>query len=107
MGVTKQANGKFRARYSLNGERNNVGVFDTELKAKRALNKHRKEHDFSDIWKEKNNSNGNLLDDYPLKFEEPKPTKPFKLNPSRPTILSRVKPYIAKGKLWLKEQLDR
>lgn len=105
MGVTKEKNGKFRARYSLNGERHNVGIFDTELKAKRAITKHRKDHDFSDIWKDKNNT-GNLLDDYPLKFEEQKPTKPFQLNPSRPSIMTRIKGTIAKGNEWLKRQLD-
>lgn len=105
MGVTVTKSGKYRARYSSNGERHNIGVFDTELKAKRAISKHRKDHDFSDIWKDKNNT-GNLLEEYPLEFEHQKPTKPFQLNPSRPSIMTRIKATTVKGKEWLKKQLD-
>lgn len=43
MGVTVERN-KFRVRVSKDGERHNIGLFDTELKAKRALNKWKREN---------------------------------------------------------------
>lgn len=43
MGVTLERN-KFRVRVSKDGERHNIGLFDTELKAKRAFNKWKREN---------------------------------------------------------------
>lgn len=43
MGVTAERN-KFRVRVSKDGVRHNVGLFDTEMKAKRALNKFNREN---------------------------------------------------------------
>lgn len=40
MGVTKVGN-RFRARYTVNGKRYNVGVFDTKIQAERALENHK------------------------------------------------------------------
>lgn len=98
MGVTKQANGKYRARYTLHGERYNVGVFDTELKAKRALSKHRKDNDFTAIWSEKNALGG--FEDIPVR-------KNRKFTVRKPSLIDKIKVKVAKGRTWLKEQLDR
>lgn len=43
MGVTKE-NGKFRARYSKDGQRINVGSFKTRAQAEAAISKHRWDH---------------------------------------------------------------
>lgn len=41
MGVTKTANGKWRARYTANGVRHNVGRFPTKKQAEEALVAHK------------------------------------------------------------------
>lgn len=43
MGVTKEGK-NYRVRVSKDGTRHNLGSFDTELKATRALNKWKREH---------------------------------------------------------------
>ena len=111
MSITLEKNGKYRARVSIgNGKRKSLGRFDTELKAKRAVNKWRKEqaleqekHDeFGESWAEKNKS----LEDFHLEFEEREPKRPFQLNPSTPSIMTRIKGLLARGNEWLKRQLD-
>lgn len=99
MGVT-QERGKFRARYSFMGERINLGYFDTELKAKRAITKDRKEkQEAYDFMKPMSHDPDNFLET---------PVDPDKkIYPPKPSIMDRIKAKIEGGKKWLNEQLDK
>ena len=72
MGVTRTGNRRFRARYSVNGVRYNVGTFKSQKAAHEAMAKH--------MWDNKH---------YPG-FLEIKP-EPAKYNPSKPTLIERLK----------------
>lgn len=90
MGVTKE-NGKFRARVNDAGKRVSLGMYDTERKAKLAITRWKKQHDFSDVWVKKNNG----LDDFKMDFEEMKPKKTITLH--KPAFIDRL---TAKIKEW-------
>lgn len=98
MGVT-QERGKFRARYSFMGERINLGYFDTELKAKRAISKDRKEkqeaYDFMQP-----------MSHDPNDFLETEVEKDKKIYPPKPSLKDRIKTTYGKAKTWLNAQLD-
>ena len=74
MGVTRLGNRRFRARYSLNGKRYNVGTFKTRKEAQAALGAH--------YW-----DNPEMLKDSYLEA----PVENFKHNPAKPTLKERVK----------------
>lgn len=79
-----------------------MGITLEKLKAKRAVNKWRKEqaleqekHDeFGESWAEKNGS----LEDFRLEFEKREPKRPF--------IMTRIRTRIGIWNEWLKNQLD-
>lgn len=73
MGVTRVGKRRFRARYSLNGKRFNVGTFKTAKEAHMALGKH--------YWDNPEMMRGYLPDGA---------SKP-KHNPAKPTLIERVK----------------
>lgn len=100
MGVTKEKNGKFRARYTFMGERHNVGMFDTELKAKRAITKHKKnQQELYDFLKPMEHNPNDFIES-PIDTSKP-------ITPPKPSIMDRIKSGIEKGRTWLKDQLDR
>lgn len=73
MGVTKTGNRTFRARYSINGVRYNVGTFKTAKEAHAALGKH--------YW-----DNPAMMKQY-----VDVPAGDTKYNPSKPRLTERVK----------------
>lgn len=95
MGITKER-GKFRARINDHGKRINVGLFDTERKAKLALTRWKKKNDFTELWSEKNALGG---------FEDILPRKNRKIR--KANLYDKSKITIQKGKTWLKERLGR
>lgn len=87
MGVTKLGNRKFRARYSLNGKRYNVGTFKTAKEAHAAIGEH--------YW-----NNPEMMKQYqdtPVDL-----SKPIKVPKS--TLTERVKSWLSSVKRKLEER---
>lgn len=77
MGITTERN-KFRVRVSKDGKRHNIGLFDTPQKAKRALNK----------WKRDNTDPIEQLPYKPVDTDMFTPSEKVRLQ--RPTLKERV-----------------